>query len=110
MSTPDALILHGLFVVGDLIEDGAVALVFFPLLSKYVHEGLFFREGRHLLEYGVVLMLGEFSLKNISIQVLIVGYQLSDCLMRLEEVQDALLMLLKLVDAHFTEISSLSLW
>jgi hypothetical protein len=30
--------------------------------------------------------------------------------MRLEEVQDPFLMLLQLVDAHFTEVSSLPLW
>ena len=55
-------------------------------------------------------MLGELGLKNIGVQVLVVRDQLSDRLMRLEEVQDPLFMLLQLVDAHFTEISSLSLW
>jgi hypothetical protein len=55
-------------------------------------------------------MLGELGLKKICVQVLVVRDQLSDCLMRLEEVQDTLLMLLQLVDAHFTEISCLPLW
>jgi hypothetical protein len=55
-------------------------------------------------------MLGELGLKNISVQVLVVRDQLSDCLMRLEEIQDPLLVLLQLVDAHFTEVSCLPLW
>jgi hypothetical protein len=55
-------------------------------------------------------MLGELGLKNIGVQVLVVRDQLSDCLMRLKKIQDPLLMLLQLVDAHFTEISSLPLW
>ena len=55
-------------------------------------------------------MLGELGLKYIGVQVLVVRDQLSDSLMRLEEVQDSLLMLLQLIDAHFTEVSCLPLW